>query len=125
MFTKVQHTLLNNFSLKLIAFIIGYGLWILMSAEHTTTVYMTVPVSFYNVKGYTIDAPETVNVRLHGKRNDLYTLSHKLAFHIDGNTLAVGKQSLFFESSLLFLPDTVTLIESIPKESTIEVRKTE
>lgn len=122
MFTNVQQTLLNNLFLKTTSLIIASLLWMLLSVDHKTSVTLTIPVLFYHTENLIIEAPETISVKISGLRKDFYRLARPLALHIDGNALKEGTQSLSVESSLLFLPETITLIKSTPQTCPIKVK---
>ena len=123
MLIKAKQHLLNNLSLKILSLIIAYMLWAILSADHRTELTLRVPLSFYNAHGYVIDAPETVSIKLSAPRKELYFLSRKLAAHIDIASLELGKQNIIFDNSLLFLPDTVTLLRCSPTPCTIDIKK--
>lgn len=116
--SKKQH-LLNTFSLSILSLCLGYVLWQTMSQPYKLDATFLVPLSFYNTEGHSIEAPETITIRLYGTRKDLYKTTANLALHYDVALLASGTHTLKVSSENLFLPDSVLLLHYVPIEITI------
>ena len=114
-----QHPL-NNLSLSIVSLILGYTLWQALSQPHKIATKLSVPVSFYNTQGTTLEAPENVTVALHGTRKELYKLAHNLAVHIDAQAVPSGESSVSLNEKNLFLPESVRLLHYVPKELLIK-----
>jgi hypothetical protein len=117
----LRKLLFKNFNLKLVACIIGYGLWHIASQsliiEHT----FAVPIAFYNIDKKTIKGPESVNVTLRGKRATLRNVARHLALHIDASTITADRSTIAVTKEDLFLPDTVSLVHYTPTDSLIHI----
>ena len=98
------------------AFILGFFLWLFISSLHKTTLWVEVPVSFYNQHDTTIiNAPETIQIQLSGYRNNIRTIDlNQLAVHIDAQELYEGKNPLKIKAHNLFLPDLISVVNYSP-----------
>jgi len=119
-----QHPL-NNLSLKIIALVFGYTLWSAISAPQKIKITFKAPLSFFHEEDKIIDAPDNVYITLFGKRSEFYKLTRELAFHIDADLLSKGKNTLFLDKSLLYLPKSIKLISCSPQKINISVKETE
>ena len=123
MLTPLHIALRTNHSLKIIACIIGFTLWSLMSDLHYITKTFVVPVHFYNSENSIIqEAPENVTVRLQGKKSDFRYLNFTtLAAHIDAKTLLQQTNLIHLTAEQLFLPQTIKLVSYKPLCLTIKI----
>lgn len=112
---RIKEALRSTMFLKVMALIIGFLFWNVISESFTTSRWYTVPVCFYNKTDQAIQAPETVLVELHGKRSHIRALeASTLALHIDARTLMQGPQHLIVSHDLLMLPPTIAVHDTIP-----------
>ncbi len=115
--------LFNNASIKALSFIFGFLVWVLLSQSYQTTLWLKVPLCFYNQQGKTIQAPEMISVQLQGTRADLLLLDLKqLAVHVDAHQLTQPIQSVAINSHNLFLPDSIKLVHYTPSNITITLQ---
>lgn len=115
--------LLNNLSLNILAIVFGYTLWKSISEHQTINITLKAPVSWYGTTPLTVDGPENISITLQAKRDALYTLSKTIAAHIDTSTLHEGENPIKLNASHFVLPESVKLINCIPKQITIQARK--
>lgn len=114
--------LLNNASIKVLSLIFGFLLWVTLSQSYQTTVWLTVPVCFYNNEQKNITAPETIQIELQGKRTDLMLLDlSRLAVHLDAQQLTQPIQTVAISAHNLFLPDSIKLVHYTPSNITINL----
>jgi hypothetical protein len=120
---RLRSVFFNNALLKVSSLIIGYALWFPLSESCTIQVTHRVPVCMYNVPStLTLQAPETVQITLCGKRKDIKALALKdLAVHINGTQLRAGPNPVDVSPTTLFLPDQVKLVSYTPAPSIIQV----
>ncbi len=118
-----KKTTWHNASLKIISLILGYTFWYIFGHSHTSTAWITVPLCFYNVPAKnSIHGPETVSVKIAGKRSELRSLDiDELAIHINAQQLHEGKNSLNFTAQSLFLPESIKLVHYVPSNPTVEL----
>ena len=116
---KNQHSTL----LKVVALVIGYSFWHIFGGSHTAAVTVSVPLCFYNIPTETqLNAPESISVKLTGKRTDLRALDHThLALHINATNLKKGKNLLHLSKEELLLPQTIQLVQYAPSNPTVEL----
>jgi YbbR domain-containing protein len=102
--------------LKISACILGMLCWLKINYDQPITCNFDIPLSFYNMNELNIiDAPESIEVQLSGKRTDLYTFDdQKYAIHIDSTNFIPGKQTIAITSEKLFLPDAITMVHYTP-----------
>lgn len=119
----VKKTIWRNTSLKIISLLLGYTFWYIFSHSHMNTLWVTVPVCFYNIpQKTTIKGPETIALKIAGKRSELSALDiDNLAIHINAHQLAQGKNLLNLDHQSLFLPQSITLVHYSPSNPIIEV----
>lgn len=112
MLLTIKTILTKNTPLKLFSFILGYTLWSICSGSQTITQEMTVPLCCYQIpESIDFDAPETVNITLSGKKNQLASINHQeLAIHIDASDLRIGNNPIAVTAETLFLPDSIKLV---------------
>ncbi|MBA3954021.1 hypothetical protein H0X48_01760 [Candidatus Dependentiae bacterium] len=113
---SIKAALVSTRFLKVSALIIGYSLWSFVGEAFPATLWLSVPLCFYNQTAtIKIDAPEKLWVKLHGKRSYLHRLdNHTLAAHINAQELHVGPQNYTITAKSLLLPSTITVSETIP-----------
>ncbi len=122
MVRSLVNTIKNNLVLKCMALIIGGSLWLMISSLHTTTLWVELPISFYNQHdNLVINAPETIQIQLSGNRSALRAIdTGNLAVHIDAQELHNGKNPLELHAHNLFLPDLISVVNYCPLHSYIE-----
>ncbi len=113
----------RNAPLKVISLMLGYTFWYIFGNSHSSTAWITVPICFYNVaENSVIKGPETISLKITGKRSDLRSLDpEQLAIHINATQLIPGKNSLSITHNELFLPDSIKLVHYSPSNPTIEL----
>jgi len=110
--------------LFIIASILGYSFWLLLSSSFTITLDKTIPIYFYNNKNMIINGPETIKITLAGKRFEIATLDmDNLAAHINADIFKSGINKLVITERDLFLPKSIKLIHYNPANSTINIVK--
>lgn len=122
---KLKTTIQNNATLKVLSFIIGYGLWNIISLSHTHTITLEVPVCFYHESAsHIIDAPASISLELEGKKRILRSINKKtVAIHIDAARLHHGPNPLIIDRSTLFLPQTINVVHYSPANTIITVKE--
>ena len=113
----------RNVPLKLISLLLGYTFWYIFGNSHTTTAWITIPLCFYNVPTHnSIRAPETLSVKIAGKRTDLRSLdTNELAIHVNAAHLREGKNALTITPETIFLPESIKLVHYSPSNPTVEL----
>lgn len=121
----MRKTVLSNLTLKIIAFIIAYGLWSLLNHTRVIQIHADVPLCFYNGNSTdTIIAPDTVSITFSGKSSDIRMLDlHNLACHINIDDLHAGDNPLRVTEHTLFLPESINLLHYYPSNGCIVVNK--
>jgi hypothetical protein len=121
---NLKNILLNNNSLKLLSLFFGFGLWYILSQPQHVHVNITTPVCFYNSATRKIEAPESIDLELVGKRSDIKRLSRKnLALHLDAQQLHEGEQHIIINEQHLFLPASIKLVNCTPSHLIINVKE--
>lgn len=107
----VKAILLHHNFIKISSCIIGYTLWAFLAQYQTVTIFQHVPICFYQVNtGYTITAPDFVNVSFSGKRKHVYLWNQQsTVIHLDASLYEEGKRFVQLTKELMFLPDYITL----------------
>lgn len=115
----------RNIPLKVISLLLGYTFWYIFGNSHTTSAWITIPLCFYNIPELTtVRAPETVSVKIAGKRSYLRTLDTKeLAIHVNAAQLHNGKNLLAITPETIFLPESIKLVHYFPSNPTVELVK--
>jgi hypothetical protein len=118
MTTHIQRILYSSLSLKVLAVIIGYFIWLFASYHMFTTRAVRIPLYFYNTNTSTnIDAPESVKVILKGYKHHLYDISDEsLGIYIDSEKIPYGTSSFYFNSSDLPMSPSITCTHYVPKQ---------
>src|SRR5579872_2023577 len=119
----LKKLLLSNAPLKIISLFLGYSLWYVASLNQTVTLSMDIPLCFNTMQeSYAINAPETINIQLQGKRSALHCIDQKeLAAHIDITKLLPGKHGIILNERHLFLPSTISLVQYTPANISITI----
>ena len=103
-----------NFT-KLTALILGYSIWFFGASFQWVEREYTVPICFYQTQGRSVQAPESVVVKISGPRKEMFHLNPtELAIHIDLTNYADGDHEILLNTVNLFLPETLKLVELIP-----------
>lgn len=119
---SLQKSIKNNLVLKCMALLLGFFAWFIVSRLHKTTVWVEVPLSFYNNHDHVvINAPESLHVQLSGYRDVIRSIDHdSLAVHIDIHDLNEGKNPIRVHAQNLFLPDLISVVNYSPLNGYIE-----
>lgn len=113
-----------NFT-KITALLLGYTIWLFGSNYQWITQRYTIPICFSQENERTIQAPESVSIKISGPRNQMHHLNHTdLAVHIDTSSLKDGNHEIMLSSSNLFLPETLKLVELIPATISCNIQST-
>ena len=117
--------ILDNAPLKIISLILGFTLWYIFSQGQTISVWLDVPISFYDIPEHMIiHCPETIAINITGKRVDLLHLSRQhMATHINAQNLPQGISNITITPNLLFLPNSVKLLHYNPSNITVKLTK--
>ena len=113
--SSLKSALLSNKTLKVVSIIIGYGIWSLLTGIFTQSVWVDVPVHFYNVAANaSITAqPAMMKINLIGKRAAL-KYCKDIAFHLDAAQFNSGQYCIVPTQEQLFLPKDIKMVHSIP-----------
>ena len=122
----LRTSLTSPLFLKVTSLIIGFLLWSTVNHLFTYSTWVTVPICFYNVDAKQIDAPESMNIELTGKRAHIRHINHDaLAVHIDASQLTYGTHQLTVTSNQLLLPPSITATTVIPHTILITITRGE
>lgn len=122
MYINLKNTVTSNIFLKISSLIIGYLGWSIISNAYHATMWITVPICFYNTSNLTIEAPETIFLELKGTRSQLRSIDkEKLSVFIDAKTLIQGPNACQITTSKLFLPPSIKIHNYIPINPVITV----
>lgn len=121
----LKNVFLNNVQIKVFSVIFGYLTWSMLGLSHADTAWINIPVCFTSSEtALNITAPETVRVRLAGKRSELRLLDTKAtAVHIDTRDLREGEQSIELSDRYVFIPDSLHVVGWAPTHINIIVQK--
>ena len=122
---SIKNALLNNVQIKTFSLIFGYITWSIISHSHADNAWVTAPVYFsHNETSLLITAPETVKIKLAGKRCDLRLLdTNTTAVHIDTRDLREGEQNIELSDRNLLLPDSIHVAGWAPTHIHVIVKK--
>lgn len=111
--------------LKASSLILGFLLWSSVSELFTRSLWVAVPLSFYNNKeGRKISSPETINVELSGKRSHIKHIDkNTLALHIDAQSLHLGDNHLTITREQLLMPPSIAVATVIPQKVVVRVTR--
>ncbi len=113
--TTLKQALTTNKTLKVMALLLGYSAWMILSSHQTITQWVQVPVCFYNVpSNLTIDCSvETMNIQVKGTAADIKACTD-LALHCDASHFKGGEQKIYPTARELCLPTSVKLVHYQP-----------
>ncbi len=115
-------TLTSPLVLKATSLILGFLLWSTVSDLFTQSIWISVPVCFYNTNQEKISAPETISIELAGKRSHIRQINKDtLALHIDARTLHPGDNHLTITRDHLFMPPSISVATVIPHKVVVRV----
>lgn len=119
------HLLQSRYFLKITAVILGYTIWLCVSNDCIVEQTYQIPVAWYNIPAtYVLDGPSTIRVKLRAKRSRLANVCHKtLALHMNAACLTTKENRINPHTGLLFLPETITVVEYEPIYLTIHVQE--
>lgn len=122
----IKNILLTNLTLKISAFILATVLWYVLSQSRVVYHTISVPVCFYNVaQNINIMAPETIDVTVAGKRQDIRALlGSSCGIHIDATTLHENTNRLSLTENNIFLPHNISMVHCNPTYVEITTNKT-
>ncbi len=111
--------------LKASSLILGFLLWSSVCELFTRSLWVAVPISFYNNKdARKISSPETINIELSGKRSHIKHVDKKnLALHVDAQSLHMGDNHLAVTREQLLMPPSISVATVIPQKVVIRVTK--
>lgn len=103
---------------KISACVIGIVLWVIISALHTTTVTVSVPLCFFDETTASLippkNVPSSISVTLAGSKQALRSVDMRtLAAHVNAQHMRRGERLHITEKNL-FLPETITVINYSP-----------
>jgi len=114
--------LTSTIFLKASSLLIGFLLWSSVSELFPRTLWVVVPVCFYNKDNRIISAPEYVNIEISGKRAHIKRIdTRNLALHIDATSLQSGSNLLAITRELLYMPQSISILTTIPQKIMITV----
>lgn len=120
----LRTTLTSPLFLKATSLVLGFLLWSTVNHLFTYSIWVTVPVCFYNVDAKQIDAPESVNIELTGKRAHLRHINKEaLAVHIDASLFTYGTHKLTLKAEHLLLPPTIAVTTVIPHHIIVTITR--
>jgi YbbR domain-containing protein len=121
----LKNLFLSNALLKIICLLLGYSFWYIASFDHIVTIQISIPLCFTAITdNYRINAPETIQVTLKGKRSAMYALDKEtLAAHVAIDNLLPGKHGININEQHLFLPKTISLIHYKPSNLSLTIQE--
>jgi hypothetical protein len=120
--TLIKNALTSSVFLKTTSLILGFLFWTILSDSFTQSIWLTVPLCFYNCSTLKIQAPETIRIELKGKRAFLKQLpTQELAVHIDGKDFKPGTTKIEITPEMLLLPHSVIVGEVVPSACMVTV----
>lgn len=125
MTSLVTKILKANTSLKIASLIMGYLMWSFVGQYYPIQVSLAIPLAFYSIPdAFTIDAPDTINIMLSGKRMFFDQLSlADLSAHIHAGKFREGTHALSISADTLFLPPGISVVHYTPSPLVINVHK--
>lgn len=121
---SLSNVRLTNFTINILAIILGILWWSLLSELHRCQRTITIPLCFYNTKQCTVIAPELVTITLGGKKSHLRTVdAATVAAHINAATLPEHTSPLTLKQEYLLLPQTINLLSYSPSNLLVTVEK--
>ena len=120
----LRTTLTSPLFLKATSLVIGFLLWSTVNHLFTYSTWVTVPICFYNVDAKHIDAPESMNIELTGKRAHIRHINtDALAVHLDASLLSYGTHKCTISEKDLLLPPTISATTVIPHHLIITITR--
>ena len=121
----LKNSLWSNLTLKIVSLALGYQLWLVIGQTSTVKMWLTLPLSFYDVPDtIVLDAPETINVQLIGVREDLRNIDQQtVAIHCNTAAFKKGKQTISLSEQNLLLPNRVKVVNWSPSNIVVDVKE--
>lgn len=120
----LRTTLTSPLFLKATSLVIGFLLWSTINHLFTYSTWVTVPICFYNVEAKQIDAPESMNIELTGKRAHIRHINTEaLAVHLDASLLTYGTHKLSINAKNLLLPPSISVTTVIPHHLIVTITR--
>jgi hypothetical protein len=116
MWAALKKITLTKSILNIIALILGYSLWSILSQKTISSRFIEIPLCFYNTTQHTnLEAPEFVAVTLSGSRINLKNLDiNQLALHVNAQNLSSGPNLIVPDRHNLLLPETINVLHYKP-----------
>lgn len=123
MITKIMPIILHKNSTKVMALALGYGAWFFCAGYQWVTKEYTVPICFYETDNRDIESIQEVVIKISGNRKEMHHVrSSDLAIHIDTSIYSDGKHEILLNSTNLFLPESLKLVELIPSFISLNIQ---
>lgn len=113
---SLRKALTSNYVHKVCSFIIGVGIWGIVSSLHEDTLTLEIPLCFYSTQQQTVSqlpqGPAKIMVTLQGRRSHLRQLDkNQLAAHV--NITKVGPSGIIpqITDKNLLLPKSIKVVE--------------
>ena len=118
----LRATLTSSIFLKVSSLIFGFLLWHTVCDLFPSSMWVKVPVYFYNTGSKVISAAENVELELSGKRIHISRLDKdQLAVHLNAQGFKVGHNYVTIGREDLLMPSSITVVSSIPQKLPIHV----
>lgn len=121
---RIASILSKNHALMIVATVLGSSYWYWYSQPLQTQAWVVIPISFHSESpNMHIYAPESICALVAGTRNVLEQMqihTEHIAVHIDARLLSCGKNTVHIDSSVMFLPEQIKLVECNPHTIIIE-----
>lgn len=113
----------NNLTIKIVALIFGYMLWLTFSKHQLTTAEIEVPIYFYNTnKDIKIKSIHNLKAKISGYKKDILTNTN--AVHIDlSDYNDAGEYEIEIFPDNIFLLNNLNLINYYPSKIKIQISK--
>lgn len=120
---NIKHAIFSNIFLKSSALVIGYILWSILSEVYNTSVWLEVPLCFYNnITEAKITAPDSIKIQIKGKKNLLnYIDKDNLIAHIDTQGLKPGLNKVAITNENLFLSENILIANYVPNNLIVKL----
>ncbi len=120
---SVHSTVTSPIFLKATSLILGFMLWSTVSNLFTQSIWVTIPLCYYNKESKTITGPETIAIELTAKRTHIrHIQKDTLAAHIDAESLHPGANRLAITRDHLLMPQGITVTTVIPHTVVVHVQ---
>ena len=107
---SINNHLMNNLSLSIVALLCSYGLWNTLSRSSKIIATIPAAIYFYNTSHEKIQAPESINITVYGKRSELKNMLYTTGVHIDAQYLKSGTQNVMLTQSMFDIPKDTILV---------------